>query len=78
MPEILNQIVEKEITVTIEITESNVKHDSNLYEAVDLCDSSSVTSSSIAENSPIPKCPSFDNAEVRIYKLIFLSTVSLL
>ncbi|XP_074360911.1 uncharacterized protein LOC141701155 [Apium graveolens] len=49
IPDILNEIVHKELTVSIEINEANVIEDINLYEAVDLLDSS-VASSSIADS----------------------------
>lgn len=45
MPGILNEIVGREITVNIEITEENVNADSNIYEAADICDSSTPSSS---------------------------------
>lgn len=45
MPGILNEIVGREITVNIEITEENVNADSNIYEAADIRDSSTPSSS---------------------------------
>ncbi|KAK1398389.1 hypothetical protein POM88_008252 [Heracleum sosnowskyi] len=55
MPTVLKDIVGNEVTVKLVLTEANVKADSNIYEALDLCDSS-VATSSIAEYSPVPKC----------------------
>lgn len=75
MPEILNVIIGKEINVMIEITEANVKDDSNIYETVDLCDSSYVASSSQADNSPLSNSPSFNHANVSIDKVYKLHLV---
>ncbi|KAL8127655.1 hypothetical protein AgCh_014528 [Apium graveolens] len=66
IPDILNEIVHKELTVSIEINEANVTNDNNLYEVVDLLDSSAA-SSSITDYSPVPKCPSFDKVVVNTF-----------
>ncbi|XP_074374643.1 replication protein A 70 kDa DNA-binding subunit C-like [Apium graveolens] len=52
IPDILNEIVHKELTVSIEINEANVIEDINLYEAVDLLDSSVASESCHLFDSP--------------------------
>lgn len=62
----------KEITVKILLSESNISGDSNIYQATDLFDPAAQPNM-ISQHSPIPKCPSFSQAEVRFLDNAFLT-----
>ena len=61
-----------EITVKILLSESNISGDSNIYQATDLFDPAAQPNM-ISQHSPIPKCPSFSQAEVRFLDNAFLT-----
>ncbi|WOG95206.1 hypothetical protein DCAR_0414512 [Daucus carota subsp. sativus] len=61
-PAVLKDIVGMEITVKILLSESNISGDSNIYQATDLFDPAAQPNM-ISQHSPIPKCPSFSQAE---------------
>ena len=53
MLDVFKQIFGKEVTVVIELSDANISGDSNLYEAVDFCDSN-VFENAIVEVTPTP------------------------
>lgn len=63
MPIVSKNMVGMDVIVKLELTEANVTDDSNIYEAIDLCDSS-VANSTNAEYSAVPKSLSFNHSDV--------------
>ena len=53
MVDVFKQIFGKEVTAVIELSDANISGDSNLYEAVDFCDSN-VFENAIVEVTPTP------------------------